>query len=228
MIGATINFTRAYAEVRTVVGNEFQFFTNSLSIGEVAVVVLTKAETDGYTITDVSLVHANKGLAHAISFADDLVKSVIYQRQITDGFTLDDISKVDKDVDAVQGNIATMLDVHGFAFSTPLNDTMASFSEVVNSHLNKAESDSFSFTDSLERVVVWSRGLGHSVNLTEATALTYNKVLTDGFVLDSATLVNKNFDSTKGNVFTFSDQVAISRTHGRALGNMMLGTLKLN
>ena len=228
MISATITFIRASADWSIVPNSEYEFYYDTLSIGEAAAVVLVKAEADGYQVTDVAIVHANKGLGHAISFADSLARSVEYSRQFTSSFALDDTAETDKDINANKGNIAQISDVLLYDFGRPLNTTMDGFTDVLVNHFNKPETDDFGFSDSLARVVVWSRGFGHSFGFTETTALSHNKVLASAFGMDSATLVNKNYTGTKGNVFTFSEQVAISRTHGKALGNMMLGTLTLN
>jgi hypothetical protein len=228
MIGATITFVRASIEYKVVPTSEYEFYYDTLSIGDAAAVLLAKAEVDSYQFTDVAIVHANKSLGHSISFADDFAKVVVYARQFTDGFALDDTAQVDKSINANKGNITQVTDVFGFQFSRPLADTMNGFTEVFVSSFNKPETDALSVSDDLARVVVWSRGFGHSVSIAEAAAISYSKVLTDAFGMDSATLVNKNYTGAKGNVFTFSEQVAISRTHGKALGNMMLGTLTLN
>ena len=228
MIGATITFVRASIEWKIVPTSEYEFYYDTVSIGEAAAVLLAKAEVDGYQVTDVAIVHANKGLGHAISFADSLARSVIYARQFTDAFALDDTAQVDKSINANKGNIAQVNDVLAYDFTRPINETMDGFTDVYVSSFNKPETDSFNVSDDLARVVVWSRGFGHSVSIAEAAAISYSKVLTDAFGMDSATLVNKNYTGAKGNVFTFSEQVAISRTHGKALGNMMLGTLTLN
>ena len=228
MIGATITFVKASIEWRIVPTSEYKFYYDTLSIGEAAAIILTKPLGNSYQISDVAIVHANKGLGHSISFADDLARSVVYARQFTDGFALDDTAQVDKSINANKGNITQVTDVFGFQFSRPLADNMNGFTEVFVSSFNKPETDALSVSDDLARVVVWSRGFGHSVSIAEAAAISYSKVLTDAFGMDSATLVNKNYTGAKGNVFTFSEQVAISRTHGKALGNMMLGTLTLN
>jgi hypothetical protein len=59
-------------------------------------------------------------------------------------------------------------------------------------------------------------------------AFVYNKILTDGFTLDDTALINKDCESVKGNVFSVTDSISISRIQGRALGNMVLGSLTLN
>ena len=228
MISATITFIRASIEWKIVPTSEYEFFYDTVSIGEAAAVLLAKAEAHSYQFTDVAIVHANKGLGHSISFADNLVKSVLYSRQFTSGFALDDTAQVDKSINANKGNITQINDVLVYDFARPINENMNGFTDLYVSSFNKPETDSFSVSDNLARVVVWSRGFGHSVSMLEAPAIAFEKVLASGFGMDSATLVNKNYNGTKGNVFTFSEQVAISRTHGKALGNMMLGTLTLN
>tara|TARA_R110000796_G_scaffold37302_3_gene94199 strand:+ start:762 stop:1499 length:738 start_codon:yes stop_codon:yes gene_type:complete len=245
MISATITYIKASADWRLVPNSEYDFYYETVSINEATAIVLTKPLGDSYQFTDIAIVHLTKPLSHSISFADSLARTVAYSRQFTDGFALDDTAQVDKSINANKGNLAQVTDVFGFEFSRPLADTMNGltdafgfefsrpladiingFTDVLINSFNKTETDALSFSDAVSRTI--AKGISHSINIAEATELSHSKVLTDAFALDSATLVNKNYTSTKGNVFSFSDQIVISRTHGKALGNMMLGNITFN
>ena len=226
MISATITYIKASADWRLVPNSEYDFYYETVSINEATAIVLTKPLGDSYQFTDIAIVHLTKPLSHSISFADSLARTVAYSRQFTDGFALDDTAQVDKSINANKGNLAQVTDVFGFEFSRPLADIINGFTDVLINSFNKTETDALSFSDAVSSTI--AKGISHSINIAEATELSHSKVLTDAFALDSATLVNKNYTSTKGNVFSFSDQIVISRTHGKALGNMMLGNITFN
>tara|TARA_R110000824_G_scaffold166164_3_gene342845 strand:- start:131 stop:892 length:762 start_codon:yes stop_codon:yes gene_type:complete len=253
MIRATITIVKAYADVDYIKAtavdylmtpeSEYRFEYETLTLSEVAAVLLTKNLSDSFAYTDVAILDMSKGLAHNFAFADSLDRTVNYYRSITDAFTLDDIAQVEKDIGANKGNIATITDILGYGFTKPLTDT-TTLSDVLAGLVAKVLSDSFSFSDSESLDI--GQGLAHSFSFSDSQnynlgkgesdsfsyadvqAFTHSKSLTDAFTLDDATLVNKNYSGVKGNVFSFTDTISISRTHGAALGFMVLGTTTLN
>ena len=70
--------------------------------------------------------------------------------------------------------------------------------------------------------------ISDQVNMTDAVGMAYTKPITDAFVLDDATLINKDYASTKGNVLSLTEQVSLTRTFGRTFGNNALNTTTLN
>ena len=54
------------------------------------------------------------------------------------------------------------------------------------------------------------------------------KTFGSGFTLTSVINVGNEFLEDDTDLFSFSDTIAISRVHGRALGNMVLGSTQLN
>ena len=92
--------------------------------------------------------------------------------------------------------------------------------------LNKELVDGINLPDVL--TLLNNKEFADSISFTDTQGFTHSKSLTDSFALDDAALVNKNYTGNKGNVFSVSDQISISRTHGKALGNMTLNSLTLN
>jgi len=92
--------------------------------------------------------------------------------------------------------------------------------------LDKPYSDSLSCTDSAG--LGYEKPLTETLSVSEQSVFTHNKILTDGFTLDDTAQVDKECTSVKGNVFSVTDSISLSRIQGRALGNMVLGSLTLN
>ena len=253
MIRATITIVKAYADVdyvsvsaadyKITPESEYKFYYETLTLSEVVAVALSKNLSDSFTQTDVAIVDMTKGLAHSFAFADSLSRTVTYNRSFSDAFTLDDTAQVDKFIGANKGNIATITDVLGYGLTKPLTDT-TTLSDVIANLVAKVLGDSFSFSDSasLDNAKGLSdsysfsdsqnynlgKGESDSFSYADEQAFTHSKSFADAFTLDDATLVNKNYSGVKGNVFSFTDSISISRTHGSCLGNMTLGTTTLN
>ena len=227
MIGATITFVKAYAEISEVTGSEYKFHYDTMSIADVAAVLITKPFSDGYAVSDVALIDVSIAASESISFTDSVTRTVTYSRNISDAFTLDETFEADS-IDATKGNIATLSDVLGIAFSTGFSDQISSITDNQIASVGKNVSESISFTDDLSATFTWSRSFSDTPSVADAIAFATSQLLTDGFALDDAALVDKNYSGTKGNVFSVTDSISITRTHGRALGNMALGNLTLN
>ena len=99
-------------------------------------------------------------------------------------------------------------------------------SEALAQTIAKAIADNATLSEVL--TTLSGKGLSDSISFTDTQGFAHSKSLSDGFTLDDAALVNKNYSGNKGNVFSISDQISISRTHGKALGNMALNSLTLN
>ncbi len=253
MIRATITFVKAYADVDYIKvsaadylitpESEYKFYYETLTLSEVVAVLLSKNLSDSFAYTDVAILDMSKGLADSFAFADSLARTVTYNREFSDAFTLDDISQIDKHIGSNKGNIATLTDILGYGLTKPLTDT-TTLSDVLASLVAKVLADSFSFSDSASLDIGQGlsdsysfsdsqnynlgKGESDSFSYADAQAFTHSKSLADAFTLDDATLVNKNYSGVKGNVFSFTDTISISRTHGAALGFMVLGTTTLN
>ena len=227
MIGATVTFVKAYAEISEVTGSEYKFHYDTMSIADVAAVLITKPFSDSYAVSDVAIIDVSLAASESISFTDNITRTVTYSRDITDAFTLDDTLQSDS-IEATKGNIATLSDVLGIAFTTGFTDQISSITDNQIATVGKNIPESISFTDDLAATFTWSRSFSDAPSVADAIAFAHSTHLTDGFALDDAALVDKNYSGTKGNVFSVTDSISITRTHGRALGNMALGNLTLN
>jgi hypothetical protein len=227
MVGATITFVKAYAQISQVTGSEYKFYYDTMSITDVAAVLITKPFADGYAVSDVALIDVSLAASEAISFSDSVTRTVTYSRNISDAFTLDDTLQSDS-IEATKGNIATLSDVLGIAFTTGFSDQISSITDNQIATVGKNFPENISITDDLSATFAWSRSFSDAPSVADAIAFAHSTHLTDGFALDDAALVDKNYSGTKGNVFSVTDSISITRTHGRALGNMALGNLTLN
>lgn len=227
MIGATITFVKAYADISTVPSSEYKFYYDTLSIADVAAVLITKPFSDSYVFSDVAVIDVSLAASESVSFTDSITRTVTYSRDITDAFTLDDTLQSDS-IEATKGNIATLSDVLGIAFSTGFSDQLSSFTENQITSVEKNIPEILTISDDLNATFTWSRSFSDAPSVSDAIALAHSTHITDGFALDDAALVDKNYSGTKGNVFSVTDSISITRTHGRALGNMALGNLTLN
>jgi hypothetical protein len=77
-------------------------------------------------------------------------------------------------------------------------DSLGTFIDSIGVEFQKQPSDSVSIVDIPTRTVE------------------YNRLFTDGFALDDATFINKDYSGTKGNVFAFSDSNSWGVTKGVA------------
>jgi len=227
MIGATITYVRAYADINVVVGSEYKFYYETMSISEVTAVVLTKPLSDSYAVTDVAIIESQPNFSDSVSFSDNFDRVVSYSRSISDSFTLDDTLQADS-IESDKTNIVTISEVLGFALSRPVTDSISNFSDQLTHSFDKGSSDSLSFSDDFSATFIWNRSFSDSASMSVSQSFNHTKALTDGFTLDDAALIDKNYSGTKGNVFSFTDSISITRTHGKALGNMVLGTSTLN
>ena len=101
-----------------------------------------------------------------------------------------------------------------------------SFSDSASLASSKVLTDSYTFSDS--QIYNVGKGVSDTFSYADIQAFVHNKILTDGFTLDDTAQVDKDCTSVKGNVFSVTDSISISRIQGRALGNMVLGSLTLN
>jgi len=235
-VRATITLVKPYAgishvaiaatDIKLRTGLFEKFFTEEVTLSEVAAILISKSFANGVGIAEASFVDLTKVLANNFAMADADTRTVVWSRAFTDAVTLDDVAQAG-DIDANKTNFTTLNDVIGFAQSKALTSSF-SFADALAVNVASVLADSISFADDLSTTNVWSKSHGHSIGFSDAQAFAQTRILTSAFALDDATQVDKNYGSTKGNVVQFSEDVSISRTHGKALGNMAFNTLTLN
>ena len=139
------------------------------------------------------------------SFADDTVYTFV--KNINDAFTLDDSALINKDFTGDKGNAFGFSDVLSYDASKEVTDALA-LVELVGFVLNHPVEDLYTVTDT--NVVHPNLGKSETLSFSDTYVRNIMKGLSDAFALDDTAQVNKDVDSTKGNVFGFSD--VFSRT----------------
>ena len=170
-----------------------------------------KALTDNISqLDEVSILQGiNKSDSTTLS---DTYKSTL-NKAISDAFTLDDALQVDKDYFGNKGNVFVFSDELSYDASKDLTDGIA-LVELVGFVLNHPVEDSYTVTDTntLQPELVKSESIGFS----DTYIRNIMKGLSDGFALDDSAQVNKDVDSTKGNIFSFSDVFSRTVSYDRA------------
>ena len=165
----------------------------------------------GKTLTDSISQLDEVSILQGLNKSDSTTLSDTYRttlnKAISDAFTLDDALQVDKDYFGNKGNVFTFSDVLSYEASKDLTDGIA-LVELVGFILNHPVEDSYTVTDTntLQPELVKSDSIGFS----DIYIRNIMKGLSDGFALDDTAQVNKDTDSAKGNIFSFSD--VFSRT----------------
>ena len=249
-----VSYLNAYSEVSYLNASAIDYrivpesldksLFETVTLSEAVIFVFTKNLADSVVSSDITLINISKSLlGDSFGFSDVLTNVIHYRRSISDAFTLDDISQVDKQIDTNKTNIATLSEVLGFGLTKPLTDT-TTISDVLAALVYKNFADSFSFSDSstvasgkgVSDSYTFSdtqnynlgKGLSDFFDYTDIQVFNHNRVLTDAFTLDDASLVDKDYYGYKENIFSFNDTISIGRVHGRALGNMVLGSKQFN
>ena len=165
----------------------------------------------GKTLTDSISQLDEVSILQGLNKSDSTTLSDTYRttlnKAISDAFTLDDALQVDKDYFGNKGNVFTFSDALSYEASKDLTDGIA-LVELVGFILNHPVEDSYTVTDTntLQPELVKSDSIGFS----DIYIRNIMKGLSDGFALDDTAQVNKDTDSAKGNIFSFSD--VFSRT----------------
>lgn len=233
-VHATISFVKPYADLsyQKLEATDIKFAdflmlfeTDTVLLSDVIGVLTAKNFSETLTITEAQFFDTTKGLADSVTVSDVFVNAVNYVRAFSDSFTLEDEFVGADTFQRTKNNVATLSDVIGLSASKTLTESV-SISEVLAQTFAKAIADDATLSDVLTALI--AKGVSDSISFTETQGFTHSKSLTDSFALDDAALVDKNYTGNKGNVFSISDQISISRTHGAALGNMTLNSLTLN
>ena len=171
----------------------------------VRVVAYNRAFTDTFTMDDASLIdkdyYGNKG---NVAFMLDII-GLEHEKLLTDSYTVGDVvgmlynkyatelvtlnDSVNSGVTKILDELATLTDAPAVVVQQPKADS-ASITDISGVHPTLYKTESVSIGDVYSRVLA--------------------KHLTDAFTLDDATLVDKDYTGTKGNVATMSDIMGLS------------------
>lgn len=233
-VHATISFVKPYADLsyQKLVATDIKFAdflmvfeTDTVLLSDVIGVLTAKNFNETLTITEAQFFDTTKGVADSVTVSDVFVNAVSYVRAFNESVTLNDVFVGADTFQRSNNNVATLSDVLGLSSNKPLTDSF-SVAEAIAHAFSKAIADDATLSDVLTTLA--AKGLSDSISFTDTQGFIHSKNLADSFTLDDAALVDKNYTGNKGNVFSVSDQISISRTHGRALGNMALNSLTLN
>ena len=165
----------------------------------------------GKTLTDSISQLDEVSILQGLNKSDSTTLSDTYRttlnKAISDAFTLDDALQVDKDYFGNKGNVFAFSDVLSYEASKDLTDGIA-LVELVGFVLNHPVEDSYTVSD--VNTLHPNLGKSDSIGFSDTYIRNIMKGLSDGFALDDTAQVNKDTDSTKGNIFSFSD--VFSRT----------------
>ena len=150
-------------------------------------------------------------ILHGLNKSDSTTLSDTYKttlnKAISDAFTLDDSALIDKDYFGNKGNVFSFSDVLSYDASKDLTDGIA-LVELVGFVLNHPVEDSYTVSD--VSTLQTDLGRTETIGITESYIREIIKNLTDGLALDDTTQINKDVNSTKGNIITFGDVISIA------------------
>ena len=242
---ATVTWINISAQDYRVKSQSFDnpVFNETVALGDVVGMAFVKPITSTTTMVSSPVFSLNKfPTTDIVTIGDNIITATVYKRLITSTITLSDVvNSVNAGV--VDTDITTLSSITGLSFSRPIPDTVA-FSDLVANLLAKIELSTFGFTDS--EVLSFGKNQPDSVtvgdsdifefgknepdSLTVADSQTFShaKVLGSAFTLSSLVGVGNEFLEDDTDLLSFSDTIVISRVHGRALGNMVLGSTTFN
>ena len=196
--------------------------TDSFSMTEVYSSSLSKYLVDGFVLDDGALINKDytgtKG--NIVSFSEVFSREVVYTRAYSDSCTVTDLASFDTakliydevsvwDVEPTNGSLG-----NNVLNSSPLNSTATPSATQVAISFDGDRPETLSIADILSSAS--AKNLTENLTLTEIYGLQLEKALSDGFTLDDAALVDKDYFGAKGNAFGFTDVFARSVDYSRA------------
>ena len=187
---------------------------DNISFSEAIDILLTAItyEFDSFSFADSTHSDLGKGVADSVSI-DDTIDSAL-DKQVADSFTLDDTTKVDKDVEAVKGNVFGLSEVYEFGTTKPLADSM-SFTDLTSTDVDRQSTDSMSFSESYAQL--FGKSESSSFVFTDDNSQVFGKFVSDSFALDDIAQIDKDIEATKGNSLSFSESIIQSMAYKQAI-----------
>ena len=196
--------------------------TDSFSMTEVYYSSLSKYLVDGFVLDDGALINKDytgtKG--NIVSFSEVFSREVVYTRAYSDSYTVTDLASLDTakliydevftwDIEPANNALGT-----NALNRSPLNSTATPSATQVAISFDGDRPETLSIADILSSAS--AKNLTENLTLTEIYGLQLEKALSDGFTLDDAALVDKDYFGAKGNAFGFTDVFARSVDYSRA------------
>lgn len=167
---------------------------------------------DDIAFSDISHSSIGKGVVDSATMADDIDSAL--DKQLSDSFALDDTTKVDKDIEAVKGNVFGLSEVYEFGTVKPLSDNIP-FSDLTFTDVDRQSTDAISFNDSYSQSL--SKPEADSFVFTDDNSQVFGKFVSDSFALDDIAQVDKDIEATKSNLLSFSEFITQSTSYRRAI-----------
>tara|TARA_R110000764_G_scaffold48914_2_gene108420 strand:- start:922 stop:1683 length:762 start_codon:yes stop_codon:yes gene_type:complete len=253
MIRATVSFIKGQAEPNyiNVSAQDFRvrarsfdnpFFVEVLTLGEVVGIAYAKPETDNFAVADVNIFEIKKPVPDNISFGDSVLVEGAYLRSITSALTLNDVINSINTGES-ETSITNLNELIGLDYTTTEISSLT-YNDLLSHLLSKIELDSVTFSSTavlqprkieLENLTIgdsdileFGKNQPDELIFSDNQSFQHAKTFGSGFTLTSVINVGNEFLEDDTDIFSFSDTIAISRVHGRALGNMVLGSTQLN
>jgi len=185
------------------------------------VVAYHRSFTDAFTLDDLSQIdkdfYGNKG--NIFAFTD--IIGLTYNKVFADSYTVGDVVSVVNTfkrefTDSVVPGDTSYLDI------SKISDDDFVFADSQAKASSKATTDIFSFSDIPSVGTYLPKSDDFSLSEMYLTAIT--KHVTDAFVLDDATQVNKDYSGNKGNLVAFTDVLSRVLQYKRAFSETLTFT----
>ena len=252
-IRATVSFIKGQAEPNyiNVSAQDFRvrarsfdnpFFVEVVTLSEVVGIAYAKLEADSFAVSDVNIFEITKPVPDNVSFGDSILVEALYLRSITSALTLNDVvnsinkgnSETDQTtLDELIGLDYTTTETDSFSYTDLLSHLIAKIEAddvTVSSNTvlqpRKSESEILSISDS--DILKFGKNQPDELIFSDNQSFQHAKTFGSGFTLTSVLQVGNEFIEDDTDLLSFSDTITISRVHGRALGNMVLGSTTLN
>jgi len=229
VIFAQVNFVRPRAtDLHLVTDLSHYFYYETLTLSDVTTRLTTKNRTDNFHLVDVAYFDVSKGANDVLTTTDTIATVSQFFREFNDSITVQEaIGFIEANVESF-ANTTTLDDLIGLHLTRPVTGDSFGFTDSIDIQRGKGANDTLTLSEAIELVMAFVAPISDQVNITDAVGMAYTKPITDAFVLDDATLINKDYASTKGNVLSLTEQVSLTRTFGRTFGNNALNTTTLN
>ena len=165
-----------------------------------------------------------------------------YLRSITSALTLNDVINSINTGES-ETSITNLDELIGLDYTTTETDSFT-YSDLLSHLLSKIELDSVTVSSTsvlqprkveLENLTIgdsdileFEKNQPDELIFSDNQSFQHAKTFGSGLTLTSVLNVGNEFLEDDTDIFSFSDTIAISRVHGRALGNMVLGSTQLN
>jgi len=229
VIFAQVNYVRPRAtDIHLVTDMKQYFFYETATLSEVIGVATQKPRSDSFAFSDFSFVSINKLKSENLSLTEAISLVANYERAVNDNITLSLTTSFVSDTNTVQNETANIDDLIGLSLNRPVSGDSFGIGDQITPNFGKGVNETLSFSETVALVMQYNSALNDSLSMQEQAALSLSRTFADGFGLDDATTINKNYDGNKGNVIGLTEQVSLSRTFGRAFGNNTLNSITLN